>query len=451
MNVTVKKIATMITLSASIAALVTGCGSANHAVPAGSDSSSTSGGGGSQAVDDSNASGNIVWAAAPITHTGLRKKLIAEFEKQYPNIHVTLQSQPADTDTDRSSLTTTISGGSSQPDVYMGDVVWPAQFGNAQLAEPLSDVLPKSFFSRFSNGLIEGATYDGKVYAVPFFVDTAFLFYRKDLLKKYNLPVPTTWEQVKSDAEAIQKAGGAKYGFVWQGGDYEGATCNFIEYLADAGGQVLNGNQAQLTSSAANQALSFMRSLITSGVSPKAEDTFQEADAENVFDQGDAVFLRNWSYAWSDSQNSADSKVVGKVGVVALPTFAGQSGSGYSCVGGWDLYINPHSKNLKADLQFIDWMTGQQAQSILAKDYSEIPTNKAVADDPSLKSVSPIFSIIPNVKYISRPTQTPNYPKVSQAIYNNINQALSGSVSVSSALNHANSQVNSALNSSAGL
>lgn len=459
MAVNVKKIASTIVMGTATAALVVGCGTTNNTTnttgSGGSNSTntatnstnSTSTGAGNGTVDYSNASGTIVWAAPPITHNGLRKTLIAAFEKKYPNIKVTLQSQPSDTDTDRASLTTSISGGSTTPDVYMGDVVWPAQFASANLAEPLSDVLPQSFFSRFSKGLTAGATYNGKIYAAPFFADTAFLFYRKDLLKKYNLPVPTTWEQVESESQQIQKAGGAKYGFVWQGADYEGLTCDFVEYLADAGGNVLDSSgKPSLNSAAATKALTFMDSLISTGVSPKSVDTFQEADSENVFTQGNSVFLRNWSYAWSDSQGSS-SKVVGDVGVAPLPTFKGSTGNGYSAVGGWDLYVNPHTKNLPATLAFLDFMTGTQAQGILAKNYSEIPTNAQVANDPSLKTISPVFANLANIQFVSRPSSTPAYPNVSKAIYTNINQALSGSASVKTALNNANTQVTTALSS----
>lgn len=449
-----KKAISLIVMGTSAVALVVGC-SANTTQSTGQGNASSgtasvkvNSTASSHVVNYKNASGTIVWAES-FTTGNLANELVKAFEKKYPKIKVKLQVQPSDTDTNRATLTTAISGGSSTPDVYMGDVIWPAQFANSQLAAPLSDYLPKSFWNRFSNGLVSGATYNGKVYAAPLFADTAFLYYRKDLLAKYHLPVPKTWEQVKSEAAQIQKAGGARYGFVWQGADYEGLTCDFDEYLADAGGQVLKNGKADLTSPAANKALSFMRSLITSGVTPKTVDTFQESQSENVFTQGNAVFLRNWSYAWSDSQTPSTSKVVGKVGVTALPTFAGHGSSGYSTVGGWDLYVNPHTKDLPAALQFLDWMTGTQAQSILAEN-SEMPTNKTVADSKSLAKYSPVFALLPKVKFVSRPSQTPEYPSVSKAIYDNVNEALAGSISVSKALSLANQQIDNA-QSSGGL
>ncbi|MFB5192901.1 ABC transporter substrate-binding protein [Alicyclobacillus fastidiosus] len=418
--------------------LLVGCGSSSSSTSTGSTNTTSNSSGGSSAGKKV----TITWAIGSITHDNLNQQLVAGFEKAHPNITVKIQPEASNTDTTRQQLTTAIGAGATTPDVYLGDVVWPAQFGSNNLAQPLNKLFPQSFWNRFSPGLVQGATYNNNIYAAPFFVDTAFLFYRKDLLKKAGLPVPTTWEQLQSDAQTLQKKNLVKYGFIWQGDSYEGLTCDFTEYLADAGGQVLNSSgQPVLSSAAGNKAVSFMRSLITSGVTPNAVTTDQENQSMNLFEQGQVAFLRNWSYAWTDSQSAAQSKVVGKVGVVVLPTFAGES-KHYSSVGGWDLYVNPHSKNLQADETFIDWLTGPEAQKILVE-HGELPTNAAVAKEASSIGKSPIFGLLPQVSYISRPSQSPNYPQLSQAIYSNINAALAGSASVSDALTKADSQMKS--------
>jgi len=391
----------------------------------------------------------ITWSSGTVTGTGLRKTMIQLFEKENPGIKVQILQQPTNTDTTRATLSTQISGGSTSPDVFMGDVIWPGQFGSQHLALPLNKYLPKSFFSRFAPGLVDGASYQGNVYGAPWYADAGFLYYRKDLLQAAHLPVPTTWEQVQADSLKLVKMHKVKYGFVWEGSDYEGLTCDWMEYLSDAGGQVFNAKgQPVMDSSAAVKALSFMRGLITSGASPAAVTTFQEPQAMNAFDQGDAAFLRNWDYAWSNSQTPNQSRVVGKVGVVPLPTFAGQGGTGHACIGGWDIYINPHSKHIAQDLKFIEFITGYQAEYTMASKFSEIPTNYAVQSDPKVKDLNPVLAIVSKTHLVGRPSQTPYYAKVSQAIYTNINAALSGQVSVKSALAQANSQLKSAGSSS---
>jgi multiple sugar transport system substrate-binding protein len=440
-----KKIRNGVVLSAvtmAVGGLVIGCGT-------GSSSNSATGNSSNATTPTKSKTTTIVWAASPITHTGLRKTLIQMFEKAHPNIRVQLQNQNSNTDTNKASLTTAISGGSSTPDVYMGDVIWPAQFAHAHLAQPLNAILPKTIWSRFSKGLIDGVTYKGKEYAVPFFADTAFLYYRKDLLKEAHLPVPKTWEQLKHEAEILQKDKLVKYGFAWQGASYEGLTCDFVEYLADAGGKVLNSSgQPTIDSPQAKEALNFMVGLIKSGVSPKATVTFEEPQTMNLFDQGQVAFLRNWTYAWANSQDKQLSKVVGEVGVTELPTFPG--GKHYGCVGGWNLYINPHSKHFKADAKFMEFMTSKEAQNVLAKKFGELPTNKAVQDESGLSKYNPDFGVLKHMHLVSRPDQTPQYSQLSKALYTNVNAALAGSKSVDAALKDAESQMDAAVNN-AGL
>lgn len=395
----------------------------------------------------STSSVTITWYASPIANVGIRKTLIGLFEKSHPNIKVKLISAPTNTDTMRAALTTQISSGSASPDVFMGDVIWPAQFASAHLALDLSKQLPSSFWNRFAPGLVQGASYRGQVYAAPFFMDAGFLYYRKDLLAKANLPVPHTWSQLISDSKILQQKGLVKYGFVWEGNAYEGLTCDWMEYSTDAGGKILNssGTHAAIDSSANLQALTLMRQLITDHVSPAAVTTFQEPQAMAVFDAGQAAFLRNWDYAWSNSNDPTNSKVVGKVGVAPLPTFSSAQYPGYSTIGGWDIYVNPHSQHVSQDLTFIKWITGTQAQTVLATKFSEIPTNYSVQKDPAVRAVNPVLDTVSHVRLISRPSNTPAYPKVSQAIYSNINAALNGSVSPASALQSAQTQINQAI------
>jgi multiple sugar transport system substrate-binding protein len=169
----------------------------------------------------------------------------------------------------------------------------------------------------------------------------------------------------------------------------------------------------------------------------------------STFSSGQAAFLRNWDYAYADSQ-TAGSATVGKVGVAPLPTFQGQSYPGYSNIGGWNLYINPHSKNIAADLTFIKFMASTTAQDVLAVQYSEIPTVQSVRTSPAVLKQNPVLATVPQTKLVPRPAGTPNYPQLSTAIYQNVNSALAGSNSPSAAMSAAQSAANSALSSSAG-
>jgi len=335
--------------------------------------------------------------------------------------------------------------------VFMGDVIWPAQFGAHQLALPLSSYLPQSYWNQFAPGLVQGATYKGKVYGSPLFEDQGFLYYRKDLLAKEHMAVPQTWEQLETDASTLVKDGSVKYGFVWEGDSYEGLTCNFMEYLTDAGGTPTNASYttATLNSAAATKAVTFMRSLITSGASPAAVTTFQEPQAMNTFGGGNAAFLRNWDYAYTAAitPSSGGKLTASQVGVAPLPTFAGQAYPGYSNIGGWNMYINPHSTHLGADLTFIQWLSGTTAQNILSQKYGFISTVTAVRSAPATIASNPVFAVVPKTKLVPRPAGTPEYPALSTAIYTNVNGALAGSTSPSAAVAAMQSGATTALSS----
>jgi multiple sugar transport system substrate-binding protein len=431
--------------------LVAGCGTSNTNNSSGSTSNNASANSTSSNSTSSNSTASsssgtttITWEAGYITHKGMRAALIKAFEQQNPNIKVNLINEPANSTA--AVITTTISSGSKTPDVYLGDVIWPAQFGHAGLAQPLNSMFSQSFWSRFAPGLVKGATYQGKIYGAPFFVDTAFLYYRKDLLQKAGISSPpTTWQQLQQDSQLMQKKGLVKYGFVWQGAPYEGLTCNFEEYLADAGGNVLGSNgQPTVNTPQVKQALTFMQSLVQSGVTPKSVTTDQESQSMNVFANGDAAFLRNWSYAWGVANDPTQSKVAGKVGVTILPAFPGQN-QHYSTIGGWNMMVNPHSTHMNADQKFIDFVTSQAGQDIIAS-YGEIPTNSAAATKASqATNASPIFQLLTKLNYRSRPSQTPQYLALSKVIYTNVNGVLAGNESVSSAISQMQSQLKSTI------
>ena len=114
------------------------------------------------------------------------------------------------------------------------------------------------------------------------------------------------------------------------------------------------------------------------------------------------------------------------------------------------MYINPHSKNINLDLTFIKYLASQQAQTILATKYSEIPTTTLVRGSATVKALNPVLAIVGQTKLVPRPAGTPNYPALSTAIYTNVNAALAGSTSPSAAMAAAESQANTALSSTSG-
>jgi multiple sugar transport system substrate-binding protein len=327
--------------------------------------------------------------------------------------------------------------------VYEGDVIWPQYFATHNLALPLTDKeIPKSFWSSFgtANGLgggarmVEAMMYQGQHYAIPEFIDEGFLYYRKDLLARAGLKPPRTWEDLASDAQVLRRDD-LPYKFVWQGDNYEGLTCDWYEFMADAFGGLPPGVggpadtpaslAAALDSRQALKALDYLRSLILEGISPPNVDTFQETDADSAFDSGQAAFLRGWDSSYANATSSASSLTASQVGVELPPTFAGNPGHGWSTLGGWGLFINPYSKNRQAALTFAKWLAGPQAQRILATEFSQIPADESIRDDPQVQARNPVLRAAAGAWVLARPASTRGYlMTITKVISSNIHAAL---------------------------
>src|ERR1035441_4952703 len=301
--------------------------------------------------------GTIVWLADPTAETAtndVRQVLADAFEQAYPSITVKLETGPTSTDKLRAQLVRQLASGST-PDVDDGDVIWPSSFAPAGYAVPLSKYLPPAFWDTFgtAGGANSGAsfvrdlTYNHDIYGVPEYIDEGFLYYRKDLLAKAHLAPPRTWEELEHDA-LVLKSRGLPHQFVWQGDNYEGLTCDWYEFLADAfGGLPPGGSPAtEIDSAPGPKPLQFMQGLIGQGISPATVDTFEETDTDSVFDTGHAAFMRGWDSAYANATSGPNALRPDQVGVEAPPAFQGQSGVGWSTLGGWGLFINPRTRDL---------------------------------------------------------------------------------------------------------
>ena len=134
--------------------------------------------------DDDSGTVTLTWYATAIDQNQFdyRQLLIDEFQDAYPAIKIDLVSPQVDnTDAIRDELREMLPGDAA-PDVYLGDVIWPAEFAEAGLARPLDGDFDAAFWDRFPPELSSPMRYQDKTYAVPFFATQAILYYRKDLM-----------------------------------------------------------------------------------------------------------------------------------------------------------------------------------------------------------------------------------------------------------------------------
>jgi multiple sugar transport system substrate-binding protein len=365
--------------------------------------------------------------------TGNTKDAIEQFNAQNNGVTVKLLEIGTSADEQRTQFVQRQEAKSSECDVFSADVIWTAEFA---LQRWIYDMTP--YVTKRKSALIPAtvapATYDGRLWGMPEDTGAALLYFRTDQVES----APATWQEVYAEAEAED-------GIVYQGGPYEGLTCNFLELAFAAGGTVISadGKKATIDSPENVRALELMVDGVESGTAARGVTTYMEEDSRRYWEAGRATFMRNWSYAYPLGHMEG-SKVKGRFAVAPLPAFDGGGTAGI--LGGHNQVISVYSKNPGAALKWIDFFTSAEWQKHTFDKYALPVPTASVYDDPAIRKKYPFVAQLKAAIAQAKPRPvSPVYPQISQAIYNNVNAALAGKVAPAEALRTAQSEIQSAL------
>jgi trehalose/maltose transport system substrate-binding protein len=297
-----------------------------------------------------------------------------------------------------------LAASSSDIDVFQIDVIWPGILANHFI--DLDERIDEATRGEHFEAIVENNTVDGRFVAMPCSTDAGILYYRTDLLEKYGKQPPETWEDLAAAAREIQDAERAEgndkmWGFVFQAKAYEGLTCDALEWVDSYGG----GEIAR------------------EGVLNDAEE-----EDRGVFQSGNAVFMRNWPYAWSLG-NADDSTVKGKIGVSALPK-GGADGKNTGVLGGWQLAVSNYSENAELAADLVKCLTSSDKQKSRAIKGSYNPTIASLYQDAEVLEAPPFFGELYGTftNAVARPSKVTGekYNQVSSEFFNAAHNVLSG-------------------------
>lgn len=316
---------------------------------------------------------------------------------------------------------------SSDIDVVMVDVVWPGLLSPflVDLTPYMKDLAPQNVQT-----LIDTYTVDGKLVAVPQFLDIGVLYYRKDLLDKYSRPVPQTWEDLIATAKIIQDGERAQnksfWGYALHAFADEGLTCAAAEWVDSYRGAFVSPDgKIAVNSPQVKAAFSTIAKFI-GNIAPEGSLTANEESARGVFQSGNAAFMRNWPYAIS-LMEADDSPVKGKFAVTALPK-GGPEGKHSGNLGGNGFGVSKFSKHPNLAAQFAMYMGSKAAEKANASQFSLIPSLKDLYADKEVQAANPALASLPDLEgiLVPRPAQTKSkYNRVSSAIFSTVSDVLS--------------------------
>src|SRR3954447_6418639 len=329
----------------------------------------------SPVAPDTSISGDLNVAMVANPQMVALQKLAPEFQKAYPNIKLNLLVLPENEVRDR--IRTDVSTQAGQFDVvtigmyeaanyakngWVLDVGTPLQ---ADTAYDYNDIFP---------AMVSALSYEGKLYAAPFYGESSMVFYRKDLFQAAGLEMPAkpTWDEIAQFAQKLHHPPD-NYGICLRGLPGWGEQGAPLTSVINAfGGRWYDENwKAQLDSDNSKAAIKFYTDLVKNYGEPSATQAgFTEC--ENLFTQGKVAM-------WYDATSAADLLADPKLNPQAANTgFAYQPtekiGSGW--LWAWAFAVEKGTQHSDAALAFVKWATSKDYVQLVASQlgWGQVPS-----------------------------------------------------------------------------
>jgi multiple sugar transport system substrate-binding protein len=296
--------------------------------------------------------------------------------------------------------------------------------------------LPGFTTSGYYPGAIGECTYQGKQYCYPIGTNSVGLFYNKKMFAAAHLSPPTTWAQLESDAKALTKP--PVYGIAFDATNDEQSTWQLEPFFWSAGGSLTN-----VDSSAFQQSLQLWVSMVKDGSASKSVLSWgQDPDLTQQFMQQHAAMIIDGPWIFPEL-NQLGWTYNNQYGIVPIPTQQA-GGTVIAPLGGETLDLG-NTGNAEQQKLSWEWVEGMQQASVMKHVTSlmyYLPSKPAIT--AQVLTGGPEYTVFAKETETARSRTTEygaNYPKVSEAIWTAIQAAITGTASVNSALQTAQSTV----------
>ncbi|HWT97016.1 MAG TPA: sugar ABC transporter substrate-binding protein [Terriglobales bacterium] len=342
------------------------------------------------------------------------QKLSSEFEKAHPDIK--LKWVVLEENVLRQRVTTDIATKGGQFDVLTIGTYevpiwakqgWLASFDDTPADYDVSDILEP---------VRQGLSYDGKLYALPFYAESSMTYYRTDLFKQAGLTMPDkpTYDQVKEFADKLTDKSKEQYGICLRGKAGWGENMAYLSTLVNTfGGQWFDEKwNPKIDSPEWKKALTFYVDLMKKDGPPGA--------SSNGFNENLALFANGHCAMWIDATVAAGmlydkskSKVADQVGFAQAPVADWPKGSNW--LWSWSLGVPASSKNAAAAKQFIEWATSKDYINLVGQSQGWVAappgTRVSTYSNEEYKKAAPFADFVLEAIKTADPVHTTRDPK----------------------------------------
>lgn len=356
------------------------------------------------------------------------KGIISDFEEINPDIKINLIELPDNTDDKLIMIKNSFQSETEMADVFDSDAVWPAIFASAGWVQPLGEYLDEDEKSAYLESALDSNYFENELWGFPYRIDSGMLYYRNDLLEKYDKRVPLTWQELAETSQYImQREKGDLKGFTSSWAQFEGLTANAVEYIWSFGGDILSEDSARsvLDSKESQEGISFMKDMMYKyKITPENITAFTSKESREAFMAGDVIFMRDWSSGWRLLQDPEISNVAGKVKISELP-MGSLTGKNHPVLGGWQIMVSSFGDHKKEAVQFAKYRAGRESQKKGAIELSYLPSLRELYNDDEINSAMPFLKYMyPSFKNSNPRPASPYYADISNIIQTEVHKAL---------------------------
>ncbi|MET9828735.1 extracellular solute-binding protein [Streptomyces sp. NPDC006385] len=349
--------------------------------------------GGSDSGDSADGPVTLTWwdTSNATNEAPTYQALVKEFEAANKDIKVKYVNVPFDQAQNKFD---TAAGSKGAPDILRSEVGWTPAFAKKSYFLPLDGTEALAEQDKFKPNLIEQATYEGKVYGVPFTTDTLALVYNKELFEKAGVEAPKTWDDLKKAAATIKDKTGVD--------GYWGSTQAYYAqpFLYGEGTDTVDveGKKITVAGAEAKKGYQTWQSLFDGKGLHKADTTADAyAHIQEAFVNGKVAAIMQGPWEITNFYKGSAFKNKNNLGIATVP--AGSSGKAGAPTGGHNLsvYAGSDEAHQKAALKFVKFMTSAKAQETIALKNSTLPTRDdaytaAVKADPGIAGYQTVLS-----------------------------------------------------------
>ena len=379
-------------------------------------------------------------------------KLLPEFENA-TGIKVIIEVIPFESMTQKARET--LKQNSDQYDVYMDGWVNALEWASSGYLAPLDEYLENRELSQyielddFIGTYVSDAKLNGRLYGLPVYGESTFLYYRKDLFSLYGIKVPETMEEIESAARQFKTMDRNIYPITLRGRAGIHIVYAWASFLWGFGGRWLNEKgELELNTPQAIQAATFFTDLLRQ-YGPPACDSFGWMENRDLFLKGRVAMSIDATVNGAFNEDEKYSLVAGKVGYISTPKSAGAIlKGGTTSLITHQMYINQFSKHKDAAFLFVSWATSKNVQlkSIEIEPNCGL-TSKFAVNSTAFQEKFGAFrlSMLKSIQegnpdYLPR---IPEGPEIFEKIGQSLSLILSGKETAQSELNRVNHEINS--------